>query len=67
MSETALAPFSEAKSIYASSTTIIPLNGSYSSNARMDEIEMRVPVGFPGEQRNISFRDGPWASIALLI
>ena len=32
----------------------MPLKGLYSRISRMDFNDMRVPVGFPGEQRNMS-------------
>ena len=55
-----------AKSMYASSMTSIPLNLGYSRSDWMEERERRVPVGFPGEQRNMSLMDGS-ASIAFFI
>ena len=47
-----------AKSIYASSTITIPLNFEYSNSSWMSGSGIRVPVGFPGEQRKMSLIDG---------
>lgn len=35
-----------------------PLKSSYSRISRIDESEMSVPVGFPGEQRKTSLIEG---------
>ncbi|KFY06400.1 hypothetical protein V492_08053 [Pseudogymnoascus sp. VKM F-4246] len=40
-----------AKSMYASSTTMMPLKVGWARREAMEEAGMREPVGLPGEQR----------------